>query len=142
MKIFILEDNPNRIEFFEKCLRKEEEALGKRFQIHIVNNYGSAAHQLTTERYDIVYLDHDLGEEKTGYDVVREMVKKDATKRHKVFRIHSANPIGANRMRNLIRDYTKYVENNFQVLMGQSNFREDFREIVSQIRAISKMTQS
>ena len=46
--------------------------------------------------------DHDLGEEKSGYDIAKWLVENGEKGK---FRIHSMNPVGANNIRQLLKHY-------------------------------------
>ena len=46
--------------------------------------------------------DHDLGEEKTGYDFAKWLIEQKYIGK---FRIHSMNPVGANNIRQLLKHY-------------------------------------
>ena len=46
--------------------------------------------------------DHDLGEEKTGYDFAKWLIEQNYIGK---FRIHSMNPVGANNIRQLLKHY-------------------------------------
>ena len=46
----------------------EWKALG--WQVEIARNYNQAINALRANKYDAIDLDHDLGEDETGYDVV------------------------------------------------------------------------
>ena len=46
--------------------------------------------------------DHDLGEEKTGYDFAKWLIEQSYLGK---FRIHSMNPVGANNIRQLLKHY-------------------------------------
>ena len=46
--------------------------------------------------------DHDLGEEKTGYDFAKWLIEQSYIGK---FRIHSMNPVGANNIRQLLKHY-------------------------------------
>ena len=50
----------------------------------------------------ILELDHDLGEEKTGYDFAKWLIEQSYIGK---FRIHSMNPVGANNIRQLLKHY-------------------------------------
>jgi hypothetical protein len=49
-------------------------------------------------------LDHDLGCERTGYDLLRYLIREGIPKTT-IVHFHSANPIGRQRMENLWNDY-------------------------------------
>lgn len=57
-------------------------------------------------------LDHDLGEEKTGYDVIKwieQKVFKDSNYQPPIIVIHSANPAGRQNMERGIKSIQKIV---------------------------------
>lgn len=79
----------------------------------IARNYDEAIHLLSTHHYDIVSFDHDIaswdenGREMTGYDVLLWIVqrKMDGLVVPNEYRIHSANPVGRDRMKGVIQRY-------------------------------------
>ena len=52
---------------------------------------------------DLVCFDHDLGEEKSGYDIAKYIVENSID--IKAFSIHSMNPVGRNNIRQLLTHY-------------------------------------
>ncbi len=76
----------------------------------IARNYAQAMDLLATHIYDAAYLDHDLasfdaaGHEKTGYDVLMQIVqmKMDGRPVPREFHLLTANPVGAERMQGVI----------------------------------------
>ena len=46
--------------------------------------------------------DHDLGEEKSGYDIAKWLIENGEKGN---FHIHSMNPVGANNIRQLLKHY-------------------------------------
>ena len=50
-----------------------------------------------------MYFDHDLGVDKTGYDVAKYIVEHQIE--IKGFKIHSANPVGRFNIRQLMTHY-------------------------------------
>ena len=50
----------------------------------------------------IVDLDHDLAEDKTGYDFAKWLIEHNITG---FFHIHSMNPVGASNIRQLLTHY-------------------------------------
>jgi CheY-like chemotaxis protein len=79
----------------------------------IARNYVQAMEFLTTNTYDAAYLDHDLssfdaaGHEKTGYDVLMQIVqmRMDGRPVPREFHLLTANPVGAERMQGVIERY-------------------------------------
>jgi hypothetical protein len=67
-------------------------------------NYNAATNGFGYRQYDIVFLDHDLGDEiKTGYDVAKYMVE------HKIkcgmVVVHTMNPVGGNNIHTLLQNF-------------------------------------
>lgn len=52
-----------------------------------------------------ISFDHDLGEEKTGYDIAKFIVENQIPQELIHWRIHSANPVGAANIRQLLTHY-------------------------------------
>jgi hypothetical protein len=50
-----------------------------------------------------IHFDHDLGEEKTGYDVAKYILENQIEL--KQFSVHSRNPVGANNIYKLLTHY-------------------------------------
>lgn len=55
------------------------------------------------ENYDVISLDHDLGEEKTGYDIAKYIVENKI--KVGIIAIHSANPVGRFNIEQLLSHY-------------------------------------
>ena len=58
----------------------------------IRRNYRTACVDAFKNKYDLLYLDHDLGEEKTGYDFIKYCIHHNIT--FKEVNIVSSNPVG------------------------------------------------
>ena len=91
MKVLYVDD----IRFPEKWHKNEDE-------ITVARTYDEAIQYLGDE-YDVISLDHDLGEEKTGYDIAKYIVENQL-KIGKVA-IHSANPVGRDNIKQLLTHY-------------------------------------
>ena len=110
MRIFVLEDNENRIKFFAKFLRNHDAV--------IADNVEDAKKILGYKYFDMLFLDHDLGgevlvdssQENTGYQLVKYIVNKKLQK-DSIFVLHSQNPVGAINMLELLKN------NKYRVLM-------------------------
>lgn len=70
--------------------------IGRNCNIVWVKSYQETIDYLDKNWPDAICLDHDLGEEKSGYDIAKYIVNKclDESKPLPVFNSHSANPIG------------------------------------------------
>lgn len=74
------------------------------YDLYIVRNYEEAISALKINSFDIISFDHDLGEEKTGYDIAKYIVENDIEIK-KGFKIHSANPVGKFNISQLLNHY-------------------------------------
>jgi len=97
MKILILEDSPERQEKFARALRGHMMAF--------VDTARDAILFLQDDKFDTVFLDHDLGGQVmvesgdgTGYEVAC-WLEQHPEHRPKQIIIHSLNPSGAARMK-------------------------------------------
>ena len=101
MKVFILEDDATRIALFQ------EYGTGK--DLTIAKDFGSAK-ELYQPPYDLMFLDHDLGDmtyvdsedENTGYQFAKWLGKAPEDPPHVI--IHSFNYYGAKAMCDLLAD--------------------------------------
>lgn len=71
--------------------------------IEVVRNYNDAISCLKNNTYDYISLDHDLGEDKTGYDIAKYIVENQI--QLKGFRVHSANIVGRFNIVQLLTHY-------------------------------------
>lgn len=103
MKILILEDNQERINKFKELFKNQE--------VFIYSNICDAIASCGLYKFDVLLLDHDLDgriwvdsrEDNTGYTFVKHLIMQNLQKEALIY-IHSMNPIGANRMLNLLLD--------------------------------------
>ena len=72
-------------------------------EITVARTYDEAI-QYIDNSYDIISLDHDLGEEKTGYDICKYIIENNI-KLDRVY-IHTSNPVGRDNMKQLLERYT------------------------------------
>ena len=79
----------------------------------VARTYDEAVKKLLTTSYRVVSLDHDLGEEKTGYDiacVIEAMVVKGYEVPSMIM-CHSANPVGKARISQAVKSiYQRVIE--------------------------------
>ena len=71
--------------------------------IEVVRNYNDAIFCLRNNTYDYISLDHDLGEDKTGYDIAKYIVENQI--QLKGFKVHSANSVGRFNIVQLLTHY-------------------------------------
>lgn len=103
-RVFILEDDLNRIVHFKERFREMEYNY---VNITHVETAEEAIKKLSSEKYDVLFLDHDLGGEayvstdhkNTGSEVVRWFENNPNNLNDDVLKvIHSFNPSGAQYM--------------------------------------------
>jgi len=115
MRIFILEDDPKRIESFQKNMIGHE--------VFVSGNVQAAIEILDEGDWDMCFLDHDLdgriyvdsNEPNTGYQLVKWIVKQPKFENTHIV-IHSFNEIGRENMRNLLPDTAQVVPGAWQLL--------------------------
>ena len=71
-------------------------------EITVARTYDEAI-QYIDNNYDIISLDHDFGEDKTGYDVAKYIVENQI--KVGAVAIHSANPVGRFNINQLLTHY-------------------------------------
>ena len=71
-------------------------------EITVARTYDEAI-QYIDDNYDIISLDHDLGEDKTGYDIAKYIVENQI--KVGAVDIHSANPVGRFNINQLLTHY-------------------------------------
>ena len=105
MKILILEDNPIRINKFKAFFKNQE--------LYIFDNAEQAYKACIHNEFKMLLLDHDLDgkvwvdskEENTGYQFITMLIGyPNHQVKKSIIYIHSMNPIGANKMLNLLKD--------------------------------------
>lgn len=108
MNVLFLDDMEDRHKIFKEKYQKQ-------FNITHVFDYNACISELRAQKFEMVFLDHDLSlesimcdpddvSEKTGTDVALHIIETFDPKDAPGFVIHSLNPHGAERMRNLLSD--------------------------------------
>ena len=103
MNVLILEDNLERIKKFKELFKNHE--------LFLFDNVIDALISCYYNSFSIMMLDHDLDnrswvdseEPNTGYTFCKSLIGSE-TQKQAIIYIHSLNPIGANRMLNLLKD--------------------------------------
>jgi CheY-like chemotaxis protein len=109
IRALVLEDNDERIRSFAKIFRD------KKIVADFVINAENCVNLLETVKYDIIFLDHDLGGEvyvnfrdsNTGSEVARKINEKKIDLHGAIVIIHSFNEIGAEYMKQQIKGSKK-----------------------------------
>lgn len=116
IRVFILEDDERRCEWFEKRFKDDE--------YDIVCEVSEAKELLESRSYDSIFLDHDLipehygsethDDERTGYAIASFLASRPELQRSASIVVHSYNADGAMRMVEELRragrqaDYTPF----------------------------------
>lgn len=102
MKILFLDDDLDRHSKFTEASNGSE--------VTFVHGVAQAIEALSTDQFDIAFLDHDLDgrvfveeSEGTGTEVAEYIAKMPAENRPRIVIVHSMNPYGAQRMMNILR---------------------------------------
>ena len=77
------------------------------YQERWARDYDEAVTELHRFRFDVICLDHDLGDGPTGYDLCKYIVAKRIYCPE--YRIHTSNPVGRQNMTELLRRYTNAI---------------------------------
>ena len=101
MKIFVLEDDPNRINWFTRAFYDCE-------LITVAATAEKGKYYIRNYKYDLIFLDHDLGNRQfvpsndpiTGYQVAKEI--PNSINKNTPIVIHSYNPAGVANMQAIL----------------------------------------
>ena len=77
------------------------------YEIRWARDYDEAVAELHRFRFDVICLDHDLGDGPTGYDLCKYIVAKHIYCPE--YRIHTSNPVGRRNMTELLEHYTDAI---------------------------------
>lgn len=85
--------------------------IGQSCRVVWAQSYQEAIDFLENEWPDAICLDHDLGEEKSGYDIAKYIVDDCINKGKKLplFASQSANPVGRENILKLLQNYYKQL---------------------------------
>lgn len=109
--IFVLEDMMERMSTFKKI------AIDIKMELIHCSTVEHAKNIYLISNPSVVFLDHDLGqeifvnsnEENTGYQFAKWMVKNDKDYKQRTIIIHSANPVGAENINNVLGGFANII---------------------------------
>ena len=83
--------------------------IGRNCFVIWAQTYQEAIQFLEKDWPDAICLDHDLGEEESGYDIAKYIVNRciDEGKKLPLFASQSANPVGRENILRLFKNYQK-----------------------------------
>lgn len=127
VRILVLEDNPNRIRKFKSAL------IG--FVVDYAAEADEAIQLLSEKKYDLIFLDHDLGGEEwvsstnpnTGYQVAKVVAEKTGPSSTFVI-IHSMNHIGADNINGVLPHAMKIPFRSLNIKRQATEVNEAVRE--------------
>lgn len=94
-----------------------------------VKTFQECIDHLVNNEVEVLSLDHDLGEEKTGYDVAQWISEKAITtdwKPPKLIVLHSMNPVGVKNMMVALDQILKHKGNLFLMDVTSNHHRYDY----------------
>lgn len=72
-------------------------------RVYVARTYSEAIDALYTKTFDLISFDHDLGEDKTGYDIAKFIIENEI--KIGAFRVHSMNVVGRFNIVQLLTHY-------------------------------------
>lgn len=112
--------------------------IGRNCKVIWAQSYQEAIDFLEKEWPDAICLDHDLGEEKSGYDIAKYIVDRciDEGKKLPEFASQSANPVGRENIITLLSNYKKHeLLDHIQKVI---DYKHDWRKAVQEGKSLPK----
>lgn len=112
--------------------------IGRNCKVIWAQSYQEAIDFLEKEWPDAICLDHDLGEEKSGYDIAKYIVDRciDEGKKLPEFASQSANPVGRENIITLLSNYKRHeLLDHIQKVI---DYKHDWRKAVQEGKSLPK----
>lgn len=112
--------------------------IGRNCKVIWAQSYQEAIDFLEKEWPDAICLDHDLGEEKSGYDIAKYIVDRciDEDKKLPEFASQSANPVGRENIITLLSNYKRHeLLDHIQKVI---DYKHDWRKAVQEGKSLPK----
>lgn len=112
--------------------------IGRNCKVIWAQSYQEAIDFLEKEWPDAICLDHDLGEEKSGYDIAKYIVDRciDEGKKLPEFASQSANPVGRENIITLLSNYKRHeLLDHIQKVI---DYKHDWRKAVQEGKNLPK----
>ena len=112
--------------------------IGRNCKVVWAQSYQEAIDFLEKEWPDAICLDHDLGEEKSGYDIAKYIVDRciDEGKKLPEFASQSANPVGRENIITLLSNYKRHeLLDHIQKVI---DYKHDWRKAVQEGKSLPK----
>lgn len=102
--IFILEDCPERVKWFQKTFGD--------CNLCITKDVKTACDEIRTKDYDLIFLDRDLGHLKENGEDVAWVMKEEQLAKEALIVVHTVNPRGQINIKKYLDQYHK----NFHII--------------------------
>lgn len=112
--------------------------IGLNCKVIWAQSYQEAIDFLEKKWPDAICLDHDLGEEKSGYDIAKYIVDRciDEGKKLPEFASQSANPVGRENIITLLSNYKRHeLLDHIQKVI---DYKHDWRKAVQEGKSLPK----
>ena len=112
--------------------------IGRNCKVIWAQSYQEAIDFLEKEWPDAICLDHDLGEEKSGYDIAKYIVDRCIDEGIKLpeFASQSANPVGRENIITLLSNYKRHeLLDHIQKVI---DYKHDWRKAVQEGKSLPK----
>lgn len=112
--------------------------IGRNCKVIWAQSYQEAIDFLEKEWPDAICLDHDLGEEKSGYDIAKYIVNRciDDGRKLPEFASQSANPVGRENIITLLSNYKRHeLLDHIQKVI---DYEHDWRKAVQEGKSLPK----
>ena len=112
--------------------------IGRNCLVIWAQSYQEAIQFLEKDWPDAICLDHDLGEEKSGYDIAKYIVDRciDEGKKLPEFASQSANPVGRENIITLLSNYKRHeLLDHIQKVI---DYKHDWRKAVQEGKSLPK----
>lgn len=112
--------------------------IGRNCLVIWARSYQEAIQFLERDCPDAICLDHDLGEEKSGYDIAKYIVDRciDEGKKLPEFASQSANPVGRENIITLLSNYKRHeLLDHIQKVI---DYKHDWRKAVQEGKSLPK----
>lgn len=112
--------------------------IGRNCLVIWAQSYQEAIQFLEKDWPDAICLDHDLGEEESGYDIAKYIVNRciDEGKKLPEFASQSANPVGRENIITLLSNYKRHeLLDHIQKVI---DYKHDWRKAVQEGKSLPK----
>ncbi len=99
-----------KIYLYVDDLRQSPVPSNEEIEVIVARTYKEAIRILNTKEVVAIDLDHDLGGNKTGYDIAKYIVENGI--KIDIAVVHTANPVGRENIMNALKYHCEVIEYN------------------------------